>query len=104
MKQALRARGAISYREIRREFGNGDEQAGKVLLEEIALRLRHARAKHTWAGRNPGHAVTALFGECMELEHAVIFNEGRKNVRYEAVDAAAVSIRAANGEWGQEKC
>ena len=98
MKQALRARGAISYREIRREFGNGDEKAGKVLLEDIALRLRHARSKHPVFATSREEAVDVIGSEWAEIAQAVEQNEGPERERYETIDTIATCVRKANGE------
>ena len=31
-------------------LGNGDFRAGKELIQQLAHRLEHARAKHPWPG------------------------------------------------------
>ena len=96
---AVRVRGAMSYREIRAEFGNGDEAAGKRLLEDIAMRLRHARIKHPCFARTREDAVDVIGSEWAEVSQAVEQAEGPQRERDESLDVIATAVRMANEEW-----
>ena len=50
-------------------LGNGDFRAGKELIQQLAHRLEHARAKHPWPAHAPGNhgALAALLGEMGEV-------------------------------------
>lgn len=41
-------------------LGNGDFRAGKELIQQLAHRLEHARAKHPWPGA--GYAMSSGSG------------------------------------------
>ena len=96
-----RQHGEMSYSRIRLAFGNGDRARGKMVLEELAARLEHARLKHPpeeWEGKGPKWAAGKLADELSEL-HRAISLEGPEREREEAKDCVAVGVRITNREF-----
>lgn len=94
-------RSEMSYTRIRLAFGNGDRARGKMVLEELAARLEHARRKHPpeeWEGQGPKWAAQKLADELSELHDANSF-EGPARQREEAKDCVAVGVRIINMEF-----
>lgn len=97
----IRQRSEMSYGRIRLAFGNGDRARGKMVLEELAARLEHARLKHPpeeWEGKGPKWAAGKLADELSEL-HRAISLEGPEREREEAKDCVAVGVRIINLEF-----
>ena len=97
----IRQRSEMSYTRIRLAFGNGDRARGKMVLEELAARLEHARRKHPpeeWEGQGPKWAAGKLADELSEL-HRAISLEGPEREKEEAKDCVAVGVRIINMEF-----
>lgn len=80
-------------------LGNGDFRAGKELIQQLAHRLEHARAKHPWPAHAPGNhgALAALLGEMGEVVDEMNKGDDVRR-RDELLDVLAVAWRWVNDE------
>lgn len=87
----------MTYRAMRRAFGNGNERRGRAIMEAIALRLNHARTKHAVFAEGSPQALGVIQAEMDELTHAVEHETEARQLD-EALDVVATCVRFANGE------
>lgn len=84
------------------DIGDGDIEAGAVLINKIAMRLNQAKLKHRWGFGGEidsiDRACAALQCEMDELEFATK-HESPERQQDELLDVFAVAIRIANNEW-----
>ena len=80
-------------------LGKGDFRAGKELIQQLAHRLEHARAKHPWPAHAPGNhgALAALLGEMGEVVDEMNKGDDARR-RDELLDVLAVAWRWINDE------
>ena len=90
-------------------LGNGDFRAGKELIQQLAHRLEHARAKHPWPAHAPGNhgALANALGRLTD-ERFVFLTSGEvvdemnrgddARRRDELLDVLAVAWRWVNDE------
>lgn len=79
-------------------IGNGNIRRGHELVVSLALRCKHARAKHPVFAEGLPQAVGVVSEECRELNQAVE-REGVDRTMDEAWDVAATAVRLTNREW-----
>ena len=75
-------------------LGNGDFRAGKELIQQLAHRLQHARARHPWpehARGDPG-ALAALIDEMREVVDEINRGDDARR-KDELLDVLAVAWR-----------
>jgi hypothetical protein len=80
-------------------IGNGDRARGHDILCRIALRCKHARAKHPLFVEGLSQAVGVIADEMREVEYAME-HEGPERTADEVLDVIAAGIRLINGEHG----
>lgn len=88
----------VTYRRMRRAFGNGNERKGRAIMQAIALRLEEARGKHSIYAEGPYHALGVIHAEFKELEHAVE-HETESRQKDESLDVIATSVRFLGEEY-----
>lgn len=79
-------------------FGNGDRLAGDDIAQMIAERLNEARKKHPVFAIGPWHALGVIGAEYKEFEHAVLYENGARQID-EALNLIATAIRFINDEY-----
>ena len=83
-------------------LGNGDQEYGYRLLNDIAKRVSFARSKHPVFATDEEQAVDVVGSEWGELRTAVEDCEGPKRVYDESLDVIATAVRVCNREWETE--
>jgi len=88
----------VTYRRMRKAFGNGNERKGRAIMQAIALRLEEARGKHPVYAEGAYHALGVIHAEFKELEHAVE-HETESRQKDEALDVVATAVRFLGEEY-----
>lgn len=88
----------LGWRRICELLGNGCFRRGKMIAQEIAMRVGEAREKHPdWAGAGPYYALGAIGAEYQEFQYAVE-KESPERQHDEALDVVATCVRFLGGE------
>lgn len=88
----------VTYRRMRRAFGNGNEAKGRAIMQAIALRLEHARREHPLYAEGPYQALGVIHSEFREMEWA-IEHETESRQMDEVLDVIATSVRFLGEEY-----